>query len=184
LIPSINCVCSITIFSSSILFYNVNNNFWNFHKLQIYLNSCIPFAKQWSYVEFTLFCNGFTLKTTYVPWDNVFKWFLSLKLNKNPKYEKKKFFKVCHIQISQNCKVSNYTLGILGKPSMQGVHTLALWHFTRRKIVICNKEKHLQLYWQFLVAKIGYIYKNFSSSVWNHVTQVIKYWTFFQWQLN
>jgi hypothetical protein len=89
LIPSINCVCFITIFSSSILFYNVNNNFWNFHKLQIYLNSYIPFAKQWSYVEFTLFCNRFTLKTTDVPWDNEFKWFLSLKLNKNPKYEKK-----------------------------------------------------------------------------------------------
>jgi hypothetical protein len=59
-------------------------------------------------------------------------------LKTNPKYEKKKFFKVCHIKISQNCKVSNYTLGILGKPSMQGVHTLALWHFIKRKIVICN----------------------------------------------
>ncbi len=40
--------------------------------------------------------------------------------------KKIKKFKVCHIKISQNCKVSNYTLGILGKPSMQGVHTLAL----------------------------------------------------------
>jgi hypothetical protein len=92
LISSTNCVCCITIFSSSILFYNVNNSFWKFHKLQIYLNSYIPIAKQWSYVEFTLFCNGFTLKTTYAPWDIEFKWFLSLKLNKNPKYEKKKVF--------------------------------------------------------------------------------------------
>jgi hypothetical protein len=43
-------------------------------------------------------------------------------LNKNPKYattkKKKTFFKVCHIKISQNYKVSNYTLGILGKLSM------------------------------------------------------------------
>jgi len=48
---------------------------------------------------------------------------MSLNLNKNPKYENKQFFKVCHIKISQNCKVSNYTLGILGKPSMHsGAH--------------------------------------------------------------
>jgi hypothetical protein len=46
LISSINCVCSITIFSFSILFYNVNNNFKKFHELQIYLNSHIHLAKQ------------------------------------------------------------------------------------------------------------------------------------------
>jgi hypothetical protein len=73
LISSINCVCSITIFSSFILFYNVNNNSKKFHKLQIYLNSYIHIAKQWSYVEFTLFCNGFTFKTTYNLGDIEFK---------------------------------------------------------------------------------------------------------------
>ncbi len=72
LISLINCVYSITIFSSSILFY-VNNNFKKFHKLQIYLNSYIHLAKQWSYVEFTLFCNKFTIKTTYDPGDIEFK---------------------------------------------------------------------------------------------------------------
>ncbi len=45
-------------------------------------------------------------------------------MNKVPKYEKKKLFKVCHIKISQKCKVSNYTLGILGKLSM---HRGAEW---------------------------------------------------------
>ncbi len=92
LISSINCVCSITIFSSSILFYNVNNNFKKFHKLQIYLNSYIHLAKQSSYVEFTLFCNKFTLKTTYDQGNIELKQFLSLKLNKSPKYEKKNSF--------------------------------------------------------------------------------------------
>jgi hypothetical protein len=63
----------------------------------------------------------------YDPRDIEFKWFLSLKLNRNPKYEekkrKKKLRKVCHIKISQNYKVSNYTLGILGKLSMhRGAH--------------------------------------------------------------
>ncbi len=73
LISSINCVCSITIFSLSTLFYNVNNNFKKFHKLQMHLNPYIHLAKQWSYVEFILFCNGFTLKTTYDPRDIEFK---------------------------------------------------------------------------------------------------------------
>ncbi len=73
LISSINCVCSIIIFSSFILFYNVNNNFKRFHKLQMYFNSYIDLAKQWSYVEFILFCDGFTLKTTYDPRDIEFK---------------------------------------------------------------------------------------------------------------
>jgi len=40
------------------------------------------------------------------------------KTKKRKKKKKKKFFKVCHIKISQNYKVSNYTLGILGKLSM------------------------------------------------------------------
>jgi hypothetical protein len=81
----------------------------------MYLNSYIHFAKQWSYVEFTLFCNRFTLKTTYDPGHIAFK---RLKL------KKKKLFKVCHIKIFQNFKVSNYTFGILGKLSMHrgGTH--------------------------------------------------------------
>jgi hypothetical protein len=58
LISSTNCVCSIAIFSSSIHFYNVNNNFKRFHKLQMYLNSYIHLAKQWSYVEFIYFVMG------------------------------------------------------------------------------------------------------------------------------
>jgi hypothetical protein len=86
LISSINCVYCI-------IFYNVINNLKKIHELQIYLNSYIHFAKQWSYVEFTLFCNRFTLKTTYDLGDIEFKWFLSLKLNKNPKYEKISFSK-------------------------------------------------------------------------------------------
>jgi len=45
--------------------------------------------------------------------------------------------------------------------------------------IFATKNYHLPLYWQFLVAKIGYIYNNFSSSVWNHATQVIEYQTFF-----
>jgi hypothetical protein len=122
LISSINCVCSIKTFSSSILFYNVNNNFLKIHKLQIYLNSYIHLAKQWSYVKFTLFCNRFIFKTTYDQGDTELKWFLSLKLNKNPKYDFLFFFKVCHIKIFQNYKVSNYTLGILGKLSKHRVH--------------------------------------------------------------
>jgi hypothetical protein len=69
LISSINCVCPTTIFSSFILFYNVNNNSKKFHELQIYLSSYIHLAKQWSYVEFTLFCIEFTFKTTYDPGD-------------------------------------------------------------------------------------------------------------------
>jgi hypothetical protein len=61
----INCVGSMTTFSSFILFYNVNNNSKKFHNLQIYSNSHIHLTKPWSYVEFTLFCNGFTFRTTY-----------------------------------------------------------------------------------------------------------------------
>ncbi len=140
LISSINSVCSITIFSSFILLYNVNNNFWKFHKLQIYLNSYIPLAKQWSYVEFTLFCNGFTLKTTHVPWDIEFEWFLSLKLNKNPKYEKKKSFsKFVTLRYLKIVRFPITHLVFLESLQCIGVHTLALWHFTRRKIVIWNK---------------------------------------------
>jgi hypothetical protein len=45
--------------------------------------------------------------------------------------------------------------------------------------IFASKNYHLQLHRQFLVAKTGYIYKNFSSSVWNHATQVIEYQTFF-----
>jgi hypothetical protein len=45
--------------------FNVNNNSKKFHELQIYWNSYKHLARQWSYVEFTLFCNGFTLKATY-----------------------------------------------------------------------------------------------------------------------
>jgi hypothetical protein len=93
LISSINCVCSMTTSPYSILFYNVNNNLKKIHKLQIYLNSYIHLAKQGSYVEFILFCNEFTIKTTYDLGDIEFKYFLSLKFNKNPKYEKKNFSK-------------------------------------------------------------------------------------------
>jgi len=73
LISSINDVFSMTTSSYSILFYNVNNNFLKNHKLQIYLNSYIHLAKQRSYVEFYLFCNEFTLKTTYDLGDIEFK---------------------------------------------------------------------------------------------------------------
>ncbi len=176
-------VCSITIFSSSILFYNVNNILKKFHKLQIYLNSYIHLAKQWSYVEFTLFCNKFTLKTTYDPRDIELKQFLSLKFNKSPKYEKNWLFKVCHIKKSQNSKVSNYTFGILGKLSMhRGAHwfcDISLEEKCHLQPIFATKNYHLQLYWQFLGAKIGYIYKKKSCTVWNHVTQDIEYWTFF-----
>jgi hypothetical protein len=42
-------------------------------------------------------------------------------MKNNRRKEKLKFF--CHIKISQNYKVSNYTLGILGKLSMhRGAH--------------------------------------------------------------
>jgi hypothetical protein len=89
----------------------------------MYLNSYIHLAKQWSYVEFILFCNGFTLKTTYDPGDIEFKSFLSLKFNKNSKYDINQLFKVCHIKIFQNYKVSKYTLCILEKLSMhRGAH--------------------------------------------------------------
>jgi hypothetical protein len=125
-ISSINCVCSIKIFSSSILFYMliiILRNSITYKYIYIHTH----FAKQWSYVEFTLFCNKSTLKTTYDWGDIELKLFSSLKLNKNPKYEKrkkkKKLFKVCHIKIFQTYKVSNYTLGILGKLSMhRGAH--------------------------------------------------------------
>jgi len=60
--------------------------------LQICLKTYIHLAKQGSYVEFILFCNKFTLKTTYDLRGIKFKWFLLLRLNKNPKYEKKKTF--------------------------------------------------------------------------------------------
>ncbi len=83
LISSINCDCSITIFSSFIFFYNVNNNFKKFYELQICLKSYIHLAKQWSYVEFSLFGNKFTIKTTYDLRNIEFKLVLSLKLNKN-----------------------------------------------------------------------------------------------------
>jgi hypothetical protein len=37
--------------------------------------------------------------------------------------KKKKFLKDCYGKIFQNCKVSNYTLGILGRSSMRrGAH--------------------------------------------------------------
>jgi hypothetical protein len=138
LISSINFLCSITIFSFSILFYNVNNNFWKFHKLQIYLNSYIPFAKQWPYVEFTLFCNGFTLKTTYAPWDIEFKWFLSLKFNKNPKYDffSPKFVTIRYLKI---VRFPITHLVFLESPRCIGVHTLASWHFTRIKSSFATK---------------------------------------------
>jgi len=137
---SINCVCSITISSFSILVYNVNNNFWKIHKLQIYLNSYISFAKQWSYVKFTLFCNAFTLKTTYAPQDIEFKQFFSLKLNNNPKYEKiysfSKFVTLGYLKI---VRFPITHLVFLESPQCIGVHTLALY-FNGWKIVICNKK--------------------------------------------
>jgi hypothetical protein len=62
LISSINCVCSITIFSS-LSFFTMSIIFLkNSMSDKYYLNSYIPLAKQWSYVEFTLFCNRFTFK--------------------------------------------------------------------------------------------------------------------------
>jgi len=73
------------------------------------------------------------MKTTYDQGNIEFKWVLSLKLNKNSKYENILVFKVCHIKIIQNCKVSNYTCGLLEKLSMHRVHTLVLWHCTRIK---------------------------------------------------
>jgi hypothetical protein len=40
--------------------------------------------------------------------DIEFKYFLSLKFNKNPKYDKKKLFKVCHIKISIRFPITHF----------------------------------------------------------------------------
>jgi hypothetical protein len=138
LISSINCVCSITIFSSFIRFYNVNNNSKKFHKLQIYLNSYIHIAKQWSYVEFTLFCNGFTFKTTYNLGDIEFKWFLQAKLNKNPKYEKKNFSKFVTLKYLKIVRFPITHLVFLESFQCTGVYTLVLLHFIRIKSLVSS----------------------------------------------
>ncbi len=75
-------------------------------------------------------------------------------MKKKKKKNKQTFFKVCRIKISQNCKVSNYTLGILGKPSMhRGAHigfvtlSFAILKKTFRTILTnfsCKNWLHLQ----------------------------------------
>jgi len=115
------------------------------------------------------------------------KWFLSLKLNKI-KNMKKKLFKVRHIKRSRNCMTSNYTLGILGKLSMpRGAHIgFVTFHWKKNchlQLIFATTNYCLQLHWQFIVAKIGYIYNIFSFGVWNCATQVIEYWNYFSMKI-
>jgi len=87
-----------------------------------------------------------------------------------------RYFKIVRFSITH--------LVLLESPQCIGVHTLFCDVSLEEKLSFAINKKMFTLYWQFLVAKIGYIYNNFSCSVWNHVTKVIEYWTCFQWKLN
>jgi hypothetical protein len=72
-ISSINCVCSTTIFSYFILFYNVNNKSKKFHELQIYLNSYIHLQGNGHMLSSLYFVIGSPLRQHIDPGDIEFK---------------------------------------------------------------------------------------------------------------
>ncbi len=91
--------------------------------------------------------------------------------------KKEKFSKFVTLRYLKIVRFPITLLVFLESPQCIGVHTLALWHFTKIKssfaTKFCNWKLLFATILTILVAKISYLYNNFSSSVWNHVIKVI-----------